>query len=66
MTSAPCTRTDHVEWANWRDDGRVIALDCINAVRDYVQGRKLIVANASADKALLADVNIQLKDLAPA
>ncbi len=28
MTSAPCTRTDHVEWANWRDDGRVIALIC--------------------------------------
>jgi 3-phenylpropionate/trans-cinnamate dioxygenase ferredoxin reductase subunit len=27
-------------------DGRVIALDCINAVKDYVQGRKLVEANA--------------------
>ena len=25
-------------------DGRVIALDCVNAVKDYVQGRKLVEA----------------------
>jgi 3-phenylpropionate/trans-cinnamate dioxygenase ferredoxin reductase subunit len=47
-------------------NGRVIALDCVNAVKDYVQGRKLIVANASFDKALLADTNISLKELVPA
>ena len=35
--------------------GRVIALDCVNAVKDYVQGRKLIEAGAAPDKALLAD-----------
>jgi 3-phenylpropionate/trans-cinnamate dioxygenase ferredoxin reductase subunit len=46
--------------------GRVIALDCVNAVKDYVQGRKLILANVSADKDLLADANIPLKELAPA
>jgi 3-phenylpropionate/trans-cinnamate dioxygenase ferredoxin reductase subunit len=46
--------------------GRVIALDCVNAVKDYVQGRKLITANAGPDKALLADANVPLKDLAPA
>lgn len=46
--------------------GRVIALDCVNAVKDYVQGRKLIVGNVSPDKALLADPNVPLKELAPA
>lgn len=46
-------------------NGRVIALDCVNAVRDYVQGRKLIVGNVSPDKALLSDPNIPLKELAP-
>ncbi len=46
-------------------NGRVIALDCVNAVKDYVQGRKLILANASPDKAMLADPIVALKDLAP-
>jgi 3-phenylpropionate/trans-cinnamate dioxygenase ferredoxin reductase component len=46
-------------------NGRVIALDCVNAVRDYVQGRKLILANASPDKVSLTDPSVALKDLAP-
>jgi len=45
---------------------RVIALDCVNAVRDYVQGRKLIAGNISPDKTLLADSEIPLKDLVEA
>jgi 3-phenylpropionate/trans-cinnamate dioxygenase ferredoxin reductase subunit len=45
-------------------DGRVIALDCVNAVRDYVQGRKLIEAGAAPDKAALADVAVPLKEMA--
>jgi 3-phenylpropionate/trans-cinnamate dioxygenase ferredoxin reductase subunit len=43
--------------------GRVIALDCVNAVRDYVQGRKLIEAGAAPDKAALADSAVPLKEL---
>ena len=46
--------------------GRVIALDGVNAVRDYVQGRKLIEAGAAPDKAVLADVSVPLKELVPA
>ena len=44
-------------------DGRVIALDCVNRVKDYVQGRKLIEAGASPDLIALADGNVPLKDL---
>ncbi|THD37315.1 MAG: NAD(P)/FAD-dependent oxidoreductase [Sphingomonas sp.] len=43
--------------------GRVIALDCINATRDYVQGRKLVEAGATVDPARLADTTVPLKDL---
>lgn len=44
--------------------GRVIALDCVNATKDYVQGRKLVIERLSPDRARLVDPNIQLKDLA--
>jgi len=44
--------------------GRVVALDCVNAVRDYVQGRKLIESAAAPDRALLVDMSIPLKALA--
>jgi len=44
--------------------GRVAALDCVNAVKDYVQGRKLILADVAPDKAALADPAVPLKDLA--
>ena len=43
--------------------GRVIALDCVNAVRDYVQGRALVVEGKSPDPARLADSNVLLKEL---
>jgi len=46
--------------------GRVIALDCVNAVRDYAQGRKLVEAGVQADVAKLADPAVALKDLLPA
>lgn len=42
---------------------RVIALDCVNAVKDYVQGRKLIEAGAIIDPARLADAGVPLKEL---
>ena len=43
--------------------GRLIAIDCVNMVRDYVQGRKLIEAKAEPDIAKLADVSVPLKEL---
>jgi 3-phenylpropionate/trans-cinnamate dioxygenase ferredoxin reductase component len=45
---------------------RVIALDCVNAVRDYAQGRKLVEARAEVAAADLADLARPLKDLLPA
>jgi 3-phenylpropionate/trans-cinnamate dioxygenase ferredoxin reductase component len=44
-------------------EGRVIALDCVNAVRDYVQGRKLVLDGAAPAKRRLADASISLKDV---
>ncbi len=44
-------------------DGRVIALDCVNMVKDYVQGRKLVEAGAAPDPAALADPAVPLKEL---
>lgn len=43
--------------------GRVIALDCVNATRDYVQGRKLVAAGAAVPAARLADASSPLKDI---
>ncbi|RIA44178.1 3-phenylpropionate/trans-cinnamate dioxygenase ferredoxin reductase subunit [Hephaestia caeni] len=42
---------------------RVIALDCVNMVKDYVQGRKLVEAGAAPDRAALADPAVPLKEL---
>jgi 3-phenylpropionate/trans-cinnamate dioxygenase ferredoxin reductase component len=44
--------------------GRVIALDCVNMTRDYVQGRALVTGNATPDPARLADAAVPLKELA--
>ena len=43
--------------------GRVIALDCVNAVKDYVQGKGLITAGATPDVERLADPAVALKDV---
>jgi 3-phenylpropionate/trans-cinnamate dioxygenase ferredoxin reductase component len=45
--------------------GRVIALDCINAARDYAQGRALVECGLAADPAQLADPAVPLKSLLP-
>jgi 3-phenylpropionate/trans-cinnamate dioxygenase ferredoxin reductase subunit len=44
-------------------EGRVIALDCVNSTRDYVQGRRLIESRTIADPARLADPATPLKEL---
>ena len=43
--------------------GRVIALDCVNATRDYVQGRRLVVEGLAIDPARLADTSVPLKEM---
>ena len=44
--------------------GRVIALDCVNAVKDYVQGKKLVETGAVIAPERLADTSVLLKELA--
>lgn len=56
----PATRSFSVVY---RKEGRVVALDCVNAVKDYVQGRKLVADGATPDAALLADPAVPLKSL---
>ena len=46
-------------------DGQVIALDCVNSVKDYAQGRALVVSGARPDVARLGDPATALKELAP-
>ena len=43
--------------------GRVIALDCVNSVKDYVQGRALVLAGASPPREALGDAGVALKSL---
>ncbi|MBV9884160.1 MAG: FAD-dependent oxidoreductase [Sphingomonadaceae bacterium] len=44
-------------------EGRVIALDCVNATRDYVQGRALVAARAVLPPERLTDPGVPLKEL---
>ena len=44
-------------------EGRVIALDCVNRTKDYAQGRKLVEARLEASADDLADIERPLKDL---
>ncbi len=44
-------------------DGKVIALDCVNMVKDYVQGRKLVEGGVQPDLDRLADASVPLKEL---
>lgn len=46
--------------------GRIIALDCVNSVRDYVQGKALVEHGVSVAPAQLADAEVPLKAHHPA
>jgi 3-phenylpropionate/trans-cinnamate dioxygenase ferredoxin reductase component len=46
--------------------GRVIALDCVNMVRDYSQGRKLVEMKLAVPTDALADIERPLKEHIPA
>lgn len=47
-------------------EGRVIALDCVNNVRDYAQGRALVERAAAISPQVLADTAIPLKEMVTA
>ena len=44
--------------------GRVIALDCVNSTKDYVQGKALVLAGMRISADQLADASRPLKELA--
>ena len=43
--------------------GKLIALDCVNAVKDYVQGRAHVLSGAVLDQAQLANPSVPLKEV---
>jgi len=45
--------------------GHVIALDCVNAARDFVQGRALVAQGLVVPPERLADASVPLKELHP-
>ncbi len=56
----PATRSFSVIYLK---DGRVIALDCVNQVKDYVQGRKLVESQAQIAPERLMDSSVPLKEM---
>ncbi len=59
----PATRSFSVVYLK---AGKVIALDCVNATKDYVQGRMIVTAGLVATPEQLADTETPLKALLPA
>jgi 3-phenylpropionate/trans-cinnamate dioxygenase ferredoxin reductase subunit len=57
----PATRSFSVIYLK---EGRVLALDCVNAPRDYVQGRALITSRVIVPREKLSDVSVALNTLA--
>ena len=43
--------------------GKIVALDCVNRIKDYVQGRKLVEREARIEPARLMDANLPLKGM---
>ena len=56
----PATRSFSVIYLR---DGQVIALDCVNATKDYVQGRALVSSGAHISPERLADSATPLKEI---
>jgi 3-phenylpropionate/trans-cinnamate dioxygenase ferredoxin reductase subunit len=53
----PTTRSFSVIYLR---DGRVVALDCVNAAKDFAQGRRLVVERAAVHPSRLADPTVSL------
>jgi len=58
----PATRSFSILYLR---EGRVVALDCVNAMRDFVQGKPLVVDGAVLPAEMLADPTQPLKALWP-
>lgn len=43
--------------------GRVIAIDCVNSMKDYVQGKRLVAENMLIDPQMLQDTSKQIKEI---
>ena len=43
--------------------GQVVALDCVNRTKDYVQGRALVLEGSRPDREQLANIDIPLKEV---
>jgi 3-phenylpropionate/trans-cinnamate dioxygenase ferredoxin reductase subunit len=56
----PATRSFSVAYLK---AGRVIAIDCVNSTKDFVQGRALVTGRATPSVSQLADVRVALKEL---
>jgi 3-phenylpropionate/trans-cinnamate dioxygenase ferredoxin reductase subunit len=56
----PATRSFSVLYLK---GGKLIALDCVNMVKDYVQGRAHVLSGAVLDQAELADASVPLKEV---
>jgi 3-phenylpropionate/trans-cinnamate dioxygenase ferredoxin reductase component len=59
MRGDPATRSFSIVYLR---DSQVIALDCVNMVRDYAQGRKLVELGTTLTPAQAADVSVLLKE----
>jgi len=59
----PATRSFSIVYLR---KGQVLALDCVNATKDYVQGKALVTGKLAPDRADLANPDIPLKSLVPA
>jgi 3-phenylpropionate/trans-cinnamate dioxygenase ferredoxin reductase subunit len=62
MRGDPATRSFSVIYLK---AGKVIAIDCVNATKDYVQGRMIVTAGVAATAEQLADTETPLKQLLP-
>ncbi len=56
----PTTRSFSIVYLRER---RAIAIDCVNATKDFVQGRKLIESGAMIDPVKIADFSLSLEEL---
>lgn len=63
LRGAPETRSFSVVYLR---GGKVIALDCVNKTKDYVQGKLLIASGVVVPRDELANAELALKDLAQA
>ena len=63
LRGAPQTRSFSLIYLK---QGRVVALDCVNAVKDYVQGKALVERGLEIAPERLADTQTPLKAMLPA